>query len=47
MSYREALTDIYTLSIEFPETYQNDYASVSGVMELIDVEVVAKQVVSP
>ena len=45
MNYSQAITDTYTLKINFPISYKNDYSNVSGVMELIDIEIVAKQVV--
>ena len=45
MSYRQAITDTYTLWVEFPSSYKNEYADVNGIIELIDVEIKAKQVV--
>lgn len=45
MSYAQAVTDTYTLWIEFPSSYKNDFTNLNGVMDLIDVEIRAKQVV--
>lgn len=44
MSYNQAITDTYTLWIEYPLSYKNDYKT-NGLMDLIDVEIKAKQVV--
>ena len=47
MSYNTPVTDTYTLWVEFPLSYRSDFASLNGVIELIDVEVKARQVVEP
>ena len=44
MNYNAPTTDTYTLWISFPSSYKSDFNSLNGVMELIDVEIVAKQV---
>ena len=45
MSYNSAVTDTYTLWVEFPMEYKAEFAKLNGIIELIDVEVKAKQVV--
>ena len=45
MGYTSPVTDTYTLWVEFPSSYKDEFAKLSGVMELIDVEVKARQVV--
>ena len=45
MYYNTLTTDTYTLWIEFPESYKNTAEGYAGVIELIDVEINAEQVV--
>ena len=45
MTYDEMHTDTYTLWVEFPETYMNTADGYAGVIELIDIEIRAEQVV--
>lgn len=45
MYYNTMQTDTYTLWIEFPERYKNTADGYAGVIELIDVEIKAEQVV--
>jgi len=47
MNYATQVTDTYTLWIEFPESYKNTANGYAGVIELVDVEIRAEQVVSP
>ena len=44
MNYNSLRTDTYTLWISFPSSYKNDYEHLNGLMELIDIEIRAKQV---
>ena len=45
MAYSTEHTDTYTLWIEFPESYKNNSIGYAGVIELVDVEIRAEQVV--
>ena len=45
MSYQTATTDTYTLWVEFPSSHKEEAASLNGIMDLVDVEIRAKQVV--
>ena len=44
-TYSGNQTDSYTLWVEFPEVYKNNPDSYEGVIELVEVKVVAKQIV--
>ena len=45
LNYGERMTDVYTLSVEFPKRYKNFYEEYAGVMELVDIKINAEQVV--
>ena len=45
LNYNQKTTDVYTLSVEFPERYKNFYEEYAGVMELVDIKINAEQVV--
>lgn len=45
MNYNEFCTDVYTLWVEFPETYKSSPNSYSGIIDLVDIKIDAEQVV--
>ncbi len=45
MQYSTNCTDVYTLWVEFPKTYESDPDSYSGIIELVDIKIDSEQVV--
>ena len=45
MSYRNNITETYTLWVEFPETYKVNADDYAGIIDLVDIKINAEQVV--
>lgn len=45
MPYNQNTTDVYTLWVEFPKSYENNAEAYEGIIDLVDIKINAEQVV--